>query len=338
MAFFNDGRRVVTGSRDKTLRIWNVQNGTLLGEPLQGHQGSVLSVAVSPDDRRIASGGKYGNIMIWDVERKRAVFELVEHTESVNCVCFSPDGERLASGSNDGTAVIWDTKTGTVLTTLFVEGFWHAVYSVAFSPVGLRLASATSDGIIRVCRTDNAELLLEFRAHDNWVCGIVWSPDDQQLISASHDKTVKFWNSITGRQIGQPCTGHTDRIRSLAIASDGSFIATASNDKTMRLWSTRTYQQIGHSLEYSNIFKCVAMSTGGALLASGGLDGRLCLWSIRNILQTYDVQERYMEDVQVEQHHVESDVSVSMSVTSMVSKSVLLSLHHQSLLKQSCKT
>jgi WD40 repeat protein len=271
-----------------------------LGEPLQGHQGSVFSVAVSPDDSRIASGGKYGNIIIWDVERKQVVFKLVKHTESVNCVCFSPDGERLASGSNDGTAVIWNTKTGAVLTTLVVEGFWNAVYSVAFSPDGLRLASGTSDGIIHVCHTDNAELLLKFKAHEIAVCGILWSPGGQQLISASHDKTVKFWNSSTGCQIGQPCTGHTDRIRSLAIASDGSFIATASNDKTMRLWSTKTYQQIGQSLEYSSIVECVAMSTGGALLASGGLDGRLCLWSIRNILQMYDMQERYKE-VQVEQ-------------------------------------
>jgi len=295
VAFFNDGHRVVTGSQDKTLRIWDVQNGTLLGEPLQGHQGSVYSVAVSPDDRRIASGVLNQTVIIWDVASKQIVFKLAEHTQMVGCVCFSPDGKRLASGSNDGTAVIWDTKTGAVLTTLVQEGFWSWVLSVAFSPDGLRFASTTSDGIIRVCHTDNAELLLRFKAQNIEICGIVWSPDSQQLISASYDNTVKFWNSSTGRQIAQPCTGHTSHIHSLAIASDGSFIATASNDKTIRLWSTKTYQQIGQPLEHPYAALCVAISTNGALLASGTGGGNSYLWSIGDTPYWQDRQERYEE-------------------------------------------
>ena len=298
MAFFNDGRRVVTGSRDTILRIWNVQKGTLLGELSQGHQGR--AVAVSPDDGRVASGGQDGTIMIWDVESKQIVFKLVKHTDDVKCVCFSPDGKRLASGSSDRTAVIWDTKAGTVLTTLAVEGLPNMVMSVAFSPEGLKLALATSGGIIRVYRTDNAKLLLKFKAHEELIRGIVWSPDGQQLISASWDKTVKFWSSSTGRQIGQPCTGHTDWIRSLAIASDGSFIATASKDTTIRLWSTKTYQQI-ESLECSDTVRCVAISTNGALLASGAWDGNLSLWSIGNTLQWQDGKEGYKEELEVEQ-------------------------------------
>jgi len=322
-AFFNDGRRAVTGSWDKTLSIWNMQKGTLLGKPLQGHQGGVLSVAVSPDDKRIASGGEDNTVIIWDVESKQVVFKLVKHTAWVNCVCFSPDGKSLASGSDDGTALIWDTETGTVLTTLVVEDIGNsAVLRVAFTQYGLKLASATSNGIIRVFRTYTAELLLEFRAHENWVWGIVWSSDDQQLISASWDTTVKFWNSSTGRQIAQLHPGHTDWIHSLAIASDGSFIATASRDKTVRLWSTETYQQIGQPLEHSNIVVCVAMSTNGALLASGTVDGKLYLWSIRNTLQWLDEQEGYKKELKVEQQP---------RINEIVSPQLLLLFHHISL-------
>jgi len=300
VAFFNDGHRVVTGSRDKTLRIWNAQRGMLLGEPLQGHQESVLSVAVSPDDRRVASGGQDNIVIIWDVERKQIVFKL-KHKESVNCVCFSPDGKRLASGSNDGTAAIWDTMTGSVLTALVVQGVW--MLSVAFSPDGLKLASGALDGIIRVCQTGKATyILLKFKAHEFGACGIAWSPDGQQLISASWDKKVKFWNSSTGRQIGQPCTdGRTDCIRSLAIASDGSFIATASDDKTVRLWSTKTYQQMGQPLEHPNKVLRIAISADGALLASGTENENLYLWSVGNTLQRRDGQEGYEEELEVEQ-------------------------------------
>jgi len=152
-----------------------------------------------------------------------------------------------------------------------------------------------------VYRTDNAELLLKFVAHKLEVRGIVWSPDGQQLISASWDKTVKFWNSSTGRQIGQPCTGHTDWIHSLAVASDGSFIATASNDRTVRLWSTKTHQQIGEPLEHSNTVQCVAISTNGELLASGTGNKNLYMWSIGNTLQRQDGQEGYKKELEVEQ-------------------------------------
>jgi len=168
---------------------------------------------------------------------------------------------------------------------------------VAFSPDGLKLATTTLGGIIWVYRTDSWKPFLKLKAHEDSIRGIVWSSDGQQLISTSFDRTVKFWNSSTGRLIGQFCTGHTGSVDSLAIASDGSFIATASDDKTVRLWSTKTYQQIGQPLKHSSTVRCVAISTNGALLASGTWRG-LYLWSIGNTLQWQDGQEGYKEELE----------------------------------------
>jgi WD40 repeat protein len=193
------------------------------------------------------------------------------------------------------------------------------VLSVAFSPDGLKLASGTLLGIIQVFRTDTAELLLEFNAHQQSIRGIVWSPDGQQLISASDDKTVKFWNSSTGRQIGQPCIGHTLWINSLAIASDGSFIATASSDKTVRLWSTKTYQQMGQPLEHPSTAQGVAISSDGAMLGSGSWGAKLYLWSIGNMLQRQDGQKGYTEELEVEQQP---------RISEIVSVQFLLLFHH----------
>ncbi|OAX44594.1 WD40 repeat-like protein [Rhizopogon vinicolor AM-OR11-026] len=240
VAFFNDSRRVVTSSADKTVRIWDVQKGTLVGKPFEGHQGGVWSVAVSPDDGRIASGGEDKIIIIWDVENKQK-----------------------------------DAETGAVLAIL--EGHRNWVYSVAFSPDGLKLASGSLDYTIRVWRTDTVELLFEINARD-WVRSIVWSPDGQQLISALYDRIINFWDTTTGHQIGQPCTGHTDWIYSLVISFDGSFIATASCGGTVRLWSTKTRQQIEEVLEHSNEIWGLAISPNGALLASGGWNQEVYLW------------------------------------------------------------
>lgn len=170
VAFFKDSQRVVIGSDDTTLRIWDLKKGELVEGLFEGHGDSVFSVAISPDDRRIASGGRDESIIIWDVENKQMVFNpLVKHRDTVWSMCFSPNGKRLATGSDDCTVVIWDVQTGTVLSTLWGQ---RKVLSVAFSPDGLKLASG-SWRTIRVWRTDNAELLLEITA----VCKKVDSSD-----------------------------------------------------------------------------------------------------------------------------------------------------------------
>ncbi|KAG2149016.1 WD40-repeat-containing domain protein [Suillus bovinus] len=280
VAFFKDGRRIVTSS-DKTLRIWDAVSRAFVGGPFEGHSDLVTTVAVSPDDRRIASGGWDRAIIIWDVENKQMLFEpLVKHTARVTSVCFSANGKKLASGSRDKTVIIWDAETGAILSTLECCG---PVYCVAFSPDGLKLAGTWRN--IGVWGTDNiAELLLEIDAHDKWVQSVVWSPDGQQLVSASYDNTIKFWDSSNGTHIGQPCTGHISHISSLTISSDGYFIATASDDKTVRLWNTKSHQHIGQPLEHTASVFCVAVSRSGDLLASGDSDGNLRLWSIRNTL------------------------------------------------------
>jgi WD40 repeat protein len=282
VTFFRDGRRIVTASMDKTLRIWDVEKRASVEGSFEGHSDSVYSVSISPDDRQIASGGEDKAMIIWDVDSKQMIFKPLEKRRGwVRSVCFSPDGKKLASGSHDERVIIWDLETGAVLSRL---GNDHWVCCIAFSPDGLKLA-AGSLRCIRVWHADNAELLLDINIDAHYlVNAVVWTPDSQQLVSASDNTTIEFWDSSNGTQIGQPCTGHTDKICSLTISSDGSFIATASFDKTVRLWSTKSHQQIGQALEHITRVLCVAISPNGELLASGDNAGNLHIWSIESTL------------------------------------------------------
>ncbi|MEI2740158.1 MAG: WD40 repeat domain-containing protein [Chitinophagaceae bacterium] len=116
VAFSPDGRRIVSGSVDHTLRLWDAATGAAIGEPLKGHSGSVRSVAFSPDGRRIVSGSYDNTLRLWDAATGAAIGEpLKGHTGWVTSVAFSPDGRRIVSGSADNTLRLWDATTGAAI-------------------------------------------------------------------------------------------------------------------------------------------------------------------------------------------------------------------------------
>ena len=104
VAFSPDGRYIVSGSSDMTIRLWDAQTGDQVGSPLQGHTSFVNSVAFSPDGRYIVSGSDDRSIRVWDAQTGGQVGNPLQgHTDSVWSVAFSPDGSHILSGSWDKT-------------------------------------------------------------------------------------------------------------------------------------------------------------------------------------------------------------------------------------------
>ncbi|KIJ14039.1 hypothetical protein PAXINDRAFT_45714, partial [Paxillus involutus ATCC 200175] len=105
-----DGEIVVSGSDDKTVRIWNGKSGETM-QVFEGHKNWVRSVQFSPTSSKVVSGSWDGTVRVWSVETGELAFEPIECDGSVNwCVRYSPSGDRIASGAR--SVQIWDAETG----------------------------------------------------------------------------------------------------------------------------------------------------------------------------------------------------------------------------------
>ncbi|TFK71077.1 WD40 repeat-like protein [Pluteus cervinus] len=113
VAYSSDGRYVVSGSWDHTVRIWDASTGQPVGQPLQGHSNIVSSVAYSPDGRHVASGSHDKTVRIWDASTGQPVGQPLQgHSGMVTSVAYSPNGRHVVSGSYDTTVRIWDAGIG----------------------------------------------------------------------------------------------------------------------------------------------------------------------------------------------------------------------------------
>jgi WD40 repeat protein/tRNA A-37 threonylcarbamoyl transferase component Bud32 len=206
-AFQPSGNYLAVGASDGAVRLWDGAGDEPVAV-LRGHEGVVLDVAFSPDGTQLASAGVDGTVRIWDVQTRSPLAVLGGHEAGlVFGLTYSPDGRLLASASRDKTVRLWDTTTHEALAIL---PHGSAVYGVAFSPDGRRLAAGCADNSIRLWDVTSArgaggkELLeaevAELRGHEDYVHAVAWSPDGTRLISASGDRTVRVWDSLSAHE------------------------------------------------------------------------------------------------------------------------------------------
>lgn len=281
VTFSPDGARIVSGSNDETLRVWDAKTGAPIGMPLRGHTAAVLSVAFSPDGSRIVSGSSDRTLRLWDGNSGRPVGAALRgHTWEVWNAAFSPDGLLIASVGRDGTLRRWDARTGKATGEPSPEG--AEIYSVAFSPIGDLIITGDEAGAVRRWESGTGRQVGNpLLGHSETVYGVAYSGDGSRIVSGSKDGTLQLWNARTGARVGTQLRGHTGPVSSVAFSPDKSRIVSGSWDNTLRLWDARTGTPIGQPLRgHTDLVRSVAFSPDGSRIVSGSDDRTLRVWNV----------------------------------------------------------
>jgi WD40 repeat protein len=194
--FSPKGELIASGSRDKTVRLWqSARDGQ--SAVLAGHEAGVYRVAFSPDGARVASTSVDATIRIWDSKSGKSERILRGHADRVYGVAFAPDGATLASGGFDGTVRLWDTKSGEGRVLGKHPG---RVYDVAFSSDGKRVATSCADGVGRLWDIGTRQSI-ELLGHGGELNAIAFRGDARTVVTGGDDGTVRLWDAATGRSV-----------------------------------------------------------------------------------------------------------------------------------------
>ena len=274
IAFSPDGETLASGSADRTVKVWNPNNG-VLHCTLSGHSSLVDAIALTPDGQILVSGSWDHTIKIWNLQTGGLIHTLYKHSGWIKSLAISPDAQYLVSGSADKTIKIWDLSTGEVQTTL--SGHSSAVYSVVISPDGQILASGSLDKTIKLWNLDNGDVLLTLDGHSDAINSLAFSPSGQILISGSADQTIKLWNLGTGELL-HTLTGHSETVSSIAINVQGHTLISGSTDKTIKIWHPGSCKLLHTLTGHSAGVTSVTISPDNRLIASGSQDKTIKIW------------------------------------------------------------
>ncbi len=235
LAFSPDGNRLISGSFDKTARIWDVRTQKTI-HVLKGHTDFIFAVAFSPDGTMAVTGSYDDTLKLWNTKSGSLITTLNGHTGNVRSAVFTPNGKYLLSGSDDKTILLWNGKTGEFIKVLATQN--RTVDSLSTSPDGTKIL--TGFGLEYGERSNNVfsiptgKKITSFAKHNNNVLAADISPDGRTAATGGgNDNEIFLWDLTTGK-VRQKMVGKGKTIWSVGFSKDGRSIAWGEKWKTIK--------------------------------------------------------------------------------------------------------
>lgn len=283
VAFSHDGRRILSGSDDKTVRQWDISTAKAIKDASIEFEGVCERISLAPDGRRFVCQSL--GIGLHSTQTKKNLKTMSGVGTHLGPMGFSGNGRRLivATMSTFGkvSAWVWDLESD--------KQFRFEEYPelkelrcVALSADGKLGVSAADEGV-RVFEVEGGKELR--RVERPSASCLAFSPDGKRLVTGELLGTIVFWSIETGQEVGR-CEGHTEAVTSLAFSRDGRRLLSGSDDRTVRLWNAETGEELRTLEGHTDRVTCVALSPDGRLAASGSADKTVGLWNLAKTEKT----------------------------------------------------
>ena len=273
-----DGRRAVSGSVDKTVRLWDIESGECL-RILEGHYEKVSCVSITPDGRRAVSGSHDNSLRVWDAESGECICTLKGHNDWVNCVSITPDGSTALSGSKDNTLRVWDIERCECVRIL--NGHNNSIESISITPDARIGITGSADYLLHVWNIEKGDCICTLEGHRKKVNCVSMTPDGKKAVSGSGDETIREWD-IEGGECIRTLEGHGSVVNSVSITPDGRRAISGSMDETLRVWELKNGKCIRTLEGHSDSIQSVSITADGRRAVSGSQDNSLRVWDIES--------------------------------------------------------
>lgn len=236
-AFSSDGKLLAAAGSDNTLRVWNVESGSVI----HSVAGACGPLAFCPSSTMIACGTPDSRIKIVDADSGVEVKTFGGNQDRICAISFAPNGKTVAVGSADKRVKIWDIETGKELRTIA----WHIreISAVRHSPDGRQIVTSSWDGTIKFQDVNSAQEIRSLSGHKEEISGFCFSPDGKYVASIEacaascgvNSHALKIWDSTNGKELKHLWVSK-EGLTSVSFSSEGRYLAVASRDGVIKIY------------------------------------------------------------------------------------------------------
>lgn len=282
-----DGTRIVAGSNDTDAHVWDAATGQQIAL-LDGHGGSVLTVAFSWNGALIVTASNDDTIRLWDPSSGREV-GILQGLEGVRTAAFSPDGTQIVAAYDDNVARIWRTESasnpeGPWREIRVLRGHDQLVVSAAFSADGTRIVTGSADRTARVWDALSGREISVMRGHDQSLRRAAFSADGTRIVTGSFDGSARVWDVSSGRELAVLGGRQGVAVNDANFSADGGRIVTASADGVVRVWAPTgpsldaDWIESGALRGHERSVRSASFSRDGAHIVSASDDYTVRVW------------------------------------------------------------
>ncbi len=323
----NDNKFIVTGSRDKFIRVWDIETGKVIFL-LKGHDDDINCLTISEDNNYIVSGADDHKVKVWNLHSGKLVKSFDAHSASITSVAISHDNELIISGSKDFTIKGWNVnknkevfsldQNDEMISSVFINSDFNTITSVSTDNVlkqwdletckllkeqnisdDPNITSLISkDGFFYFYSSlDNKARLIdiftnkEVQKFDNeydFISSTALSKDNKYCATGSENKLLKIYCTQSGETLNI-LQGHNNSIESICFDNENKYVITGSSDNTVKIWEVQTLnkEQVKPIKGHSSLVTCAVFSTDNKYIVTGSDDSTAILWDVESIKPIY---------------------------------------------------